>query len=280
MKPNHLSFRGLKPTLRYLTLSLAALIIGLPVLWAIFASLRPISDSIANGNVFIGSSISLESYAKVWELAPFGRYYLNSLMQVALIIICQLLTSSLAAFAFARWRFWGDKALFTIILVQMMIPFAALLVGNFQTVAALGLYDSIPGIALPFMGSAFGTFLLRQAFLEIPRDFTEAAELDGCRWDQILRHVYLPNAQAAIAAFVLSSFSWHWNDFLWPLIITQSETVRPITTGLARFTQLGEIGAQWSLLAAATLLVTAPLFILFIAFRKQFLEGYLNSGIK
>jgi sn-glycerol 3-phosphate transport system permease protein len=266
--------------LRYAVLGLAALIMGLPVFWAICASLRPTGDSWASGNVFFGSAISLESYAKVLELAPFGRYYINSFLQVALIIGGQLASASLAAFAFARWRFPGDRLLFTLILVQMMIPFAALLVGNFQTVGALGLYDTIPGIAVPFMGSAFGTFLLRQSFLEIPRDFVEAAELDGCRWDQVLRLVFLPNAQAAAASFVLSSFSWHWNDFLWPLIITQSETVRPITTGLARFTQMGEIGAQWSLLAAATLLVTAPLFVLFVAFRKQFLEGYLNSGIK
>ena len=267
-------------TLRYFVLGLLALVTVMPLAWAVLASLRPPTESFASGNVWFGSHLSLESFRTAFEIAPFGRYYLNTLMQVALILSMQFLTSSLAAFAFARWRFWGDKALFTIVLVQMMIPFAALLVGNFQTVSGLGLYDTILGIGLPFFGSAFGTFLLRQSFLEIPADFTDAAEIDGCRWDQVLRLVYLPNSTSALAAFALSSFSWHWNDFLWPLVVTQSESVRPITTGLARFTQMGEIGAQWSLLAAATLIVAFPLFLLFVLFRKQFLEGYLNSGIK
>lgn len=265
---------------RYALLSLAAAVAILPILWAVFASFRPLDEPFAAGNVFYGTRLSLESFKTAFAFAPFPRYYLNSLVQTGLIIACQLLTSSLAAFAFARWRFPGDRIIFTVILTQMMIPFAALLVGNYRTVSDLGLYDTIPGIALPFFGSAFGTFLLRQTFLEIPRDFSDAAEIDGCRWDQTLRFVYLPNSGAAVASFAISSLSFHWNDFLWPLIVTQSETVRPITTGLARFTQMGEIGAQWSLLAAATLIVAVPLFIVFIAFRKQFFEGYLNSGIK
>lgn len=265
---------------RYILLAFAAAAAALPLVWAVFASLRPLEEPFAAGNVFFGTRPSLDSFRTAFAFAPFPRYYLNTVLQTSLIIACQVFTSSLAAFAFARWRFFGDKILFTIIMTQMMIPFAALLVGNYRTVSELGLYDTIPGIALPFFGSAFGTFLLRQTFLEIPRDFSDAAEIDGCRWDQTLRFVYLPNAGAAVASFAISSLSFHWNDFLWPLIVTQSESVRPITTGLARFTQMGEIGAQWSLLAAATLIVAVPLFILFIAFRKQFFEGYLNSGIK
>jgi sn-glycerol 3-phosphate transport system permease protein len=108
----------------------------------------------------------------------------------------------------------------------------------------------------------------------------DAAEIDGCRWDQVLRYVYLPNASAAVAAFTVSSFSWRWNDFLWPLVITQSDRVRPITMGLVRFTQMGEIGAQWGLMAAATVLAILPLLILFISFRRQFMDGYLSSGLK
>lgn len=265
---------------RYTLLIVAAAVIASPLFWAVCAGFRPVNESFASGNVFFGSHLSLESYRKVLSLAPFGRYLLNSCVQVVMILVAQLLTSSLAAFAFARWRFRGRNLLFTIILVQMMIPFAALLVGNFRIVSALGLYDTIPGIAIPFFGSAFGTFLLRQNFLSLPMDFSDAAEIDGCRWDQILRYVYLPNSGGAVASFALSSISWHWNDFLWPLIITQSETVRPVTTGLARFTQMGEIGAQWSLLAAATLIVILPLLILFLILREHFFESYLSSGIK
>lgn len=186
----------------------------------------------------------------------------------------------LAAYAFAWHRFAGDRLLFTVILLQMMIPTAALLVPNFSTIRFLKLYDTIPGIALPFFGSAFATFLLRQTFLSLPRDLADAASIDGFRWDQELRHVYLATSRASLAAIVLSSLSYHWNDFLWPLVITRSDRARPLTAGLVRFTQMGEIGAQWGLLSAATMIVTLPLFIAFVIFQRQFVRGYISSGIK
>jgi sn-glycerol 3-phosphate transport system permease protein len=251
-----------------------------PTVWAFCASFRPPAEPFSAGNVFFGSSLSLDNYAKALALAPFAQYAWNTVLQVGAIVVVQLVSAGLAAFAFARYRFAGDRVLFLVILTQMMIPSAALLVPNFATIRALGLYDTILGVALPFFGSAFGTFLLRQSFLAIPRDLADAASIDGCRWDQELRHVFLPNARAAVAAFVLSSVSWHWNDLLWPLVITQSETARPLTAGLVRFTQMGEIGAQWGLLSAATMLVALPLLILFLVFHKAFVRGYLSSGLK
>lgn len=266
--------------LRFAALLLLSLAMVMPLVWAFLAALRPATEPFAAGNVFFGSYLSLENYSRAFELAPFGQYYLNTIAQVVAILAVQLVTSSLAAFAFARYRFPGDRVLFTVILLQMMIPTAALLVPNFSTIRVLGLYDTVLGIALPFFGSAFGTFLLRQSFVSLPRDLVDAAAIDGCRWDQELRFVFLPNARSSLAAFALSSLSFHWNDFLWPLVITQSDTVRPLTAGLVRFTQLGEIGAQWGLLSAATMIVTLPLFVLFLVFQKQFVRGYLSSGIK
>jgi len=266
--------------LRYLFLGLLAALMLTPLFWALAASLRPAEIPFASGNVFFAPALSLGNYAKALSLAPFGTYYANTILQVAAIIASQLLFSSLAAFALARYRFAGDRIIFTIILMQMMIPTAALLVPNFATIRLLGLYDSIPGIALPFFGSAFATFLLRQSFLSLPRDLGDAAAIDGCRWDQELFHIYLPTARAALASIVLSSLSFHWNDFLWPLVITQSDRARPLTAGLIRFTQMGEIGAQWGLLSAATMIVTLPLFVAFLVFQRQFVQGYLSSGIK
>ena len=265
---------------RFVVLAVLAALMVTPLVWSFCAALRPPTEPFAAGNVFFGSHLSLENYQKALDLAPFGQYYLNTIWQVAAILAFQMVSSSLAAFAFARYRFPGDKVLFTVILLQMMIPTAALLVPNFSTIRFLGLYDTIPGIALPFFGSAFGTFLLRQSFLSLPRDLVDAAAIDGCRWDQELRFVFLPNARSSLAAFVLSSLSWHWNDFLWPLVITQSDAVRPLTAGLVRFTQMGEIGAQWGTLSAATMVVTLPLFVVFVVFQKQFVRGYLSSGIK
>jgi sn-glycerol 3-phosphate transport system permease protein len=265
---------------RFLVLCALSALMLTPLAWALAASLRPPEIPFALGSVFFHSSLSTANYEKAFSLAPFARYYVNTILQVASIIGMQLLTASLAAFAFARYRFAGDRFLFTLILLQMMIPTAALLVPNFATIRFLRLYDTIPGIALPFFGSAFATFLLRQTFLTLPRDLADAATIDGCRWDQELRHVYLSTSKAALAAIVLSSLSYHWNDFLWPLVITQSDKARPLTAGLVRFTQMGEIGAQWGLLSAATMIVALPLVAAFVVFQKQFVRGYVSSGIK
>ena len=257
-----------------------ALLWMMPLIWSVVASLRPINEPFARGQVWFGSGLSLANYIRAFQIAPFGRYFINTVLMVTAILSVQLVTSSLAGFAFAFYRFPGDKILFTIILTQMMIPTVALLVPNFQTIRVLGLYDTIWAMAIPFWGSAFGTFLLRQTFLGIPRDYGDAARIDGCTWHMILRFVYLPMAVPSIIAFSISSVNWHWNNLLWPLIITQSDKTRPLTVGLARFTQLGEIGAQWGLLSAATLIVALPLFILFVIFQRRFMEGFMTSGLK
>jgi sn-glycerol 3-phosphate transport system permease protein len=273
-------FRFSPVYLLYAVMTILALLWLSPVVWSLVASLRPLNDPFYSGHIWFGKSLAVESYLKAFRLAPFGRYYVNTVMQVVLILGVQLVFSSLAAFAFARYRFRGDRVLFMLILTQMMIPTSALLVPNFQTIRWLGIYNTILAIAIPFWGSAFGTFLLRQAFLAVPSDLGDAAEIDGCSWYQMLFYMYLPSAMPSVTAFAISSISWHWNDFLWPLIVTQSDKVRPITAGLVRFTQLGEIGAQWALLSAATMIVTLPLLLMFLKFQKRFIEGYLHSGIK
>ncbi len=121
---------------------------------------------------------------------------------------------------------------------------------------------------------------MRQAFLDVPRDLVEAGIIDGCSWWQLILHVYLPSAVPSLVAFGLSSATWHWNEFIWPLVITNSDKSRSLTAGLVRFTQLGEIGAQWSLLSAATLMVIAPLFITFLIFQRRFIQIFLHSGLK
>ena len=197
-----------------------------------------------------------------------------------MILGVQLITVTVAAFAFTHYRFKGKRELFFFILLQMMIPTSALLAPNFNTISKLGLFDTILAIGIPYFGSAFGTFLLRQAFLEVPRDLVDAGTIDGCSWWQLLWHIYLPPSVPTLIAFGLSSVIWHWNEFLWPLIVTNSPSSRPLTTGLVRFTQLGEIGAQWSLLTAATLLVVGPLFIVFLIFQRRFIQSFVHSGLK
>ncbi len=250
------------------------------VVWAIVVSFRPEAEPLGRGDVWFGSRLTLENYEKAWSLAPFGRYYINTIAIVTIILAVQVVTITLAAFAFAHYRFPGQRLIFFFILLQLMIPTTALLAPNFATIRRLGLFDTWFAVAIPYFGSAFGMFLMRQAFLEVPRDLVDAGLIDGCSWWQLLRHVYLPPSIPSLIAFALSSVSWHWNEFLWPLVVTLTERSRPLTVGLARFTQLGEIGARWQLLMAATLLVAGPLFLAFLIFQRRFIQSFLHTGIK
>ncbi len=250
------------------------------ILWGIVVSFRPESEPLGRGDVWFGHTLTFANYLKAWSLAPFGVYYRNTIIIVGMILAVQLVTITLAGFAFAHYRFWGKKWIFFFLLLQLMIPAAALLVPNFSTIRHLGLYDTVLAVAIPYFGSAFGTFLMRQAFLEVPSDLVDAGIIDGCSWWQVLWHIYLPPAVPTLVAFALSSVTWHWNEFLWPLVVTLTNRSRPLTIGLVRFTQLGEIGARWPLLAAATITVIAPLFLAFLVFQRRFISSFLHSGLK
>jgi len=257
-----------------------ALLWSVPVIWAIIASFRPPNDPMSRGDVWFSNSLTFENYTRAWSLAPFGQYYINTIVVVLLILAVQLITIVLAGFTFANYEFFGKGWIFFFVLLQMMIPTSALLAPNFSTIRTLGIFDTRLAIAIPYFGSAFGTFLMRQAFMSVPRDLVDAGVIDGCSWWQLILNVYLPPSIPSLIAFGLSSATWHWNEFLWPLIITISDKSRPLTAGLVRFTQLGEIGAQWSLLTAATLMVAAPLFITFLIFQRRFIQSFVHSGLK
>ncbi|MCC6615785.1 MAG: carbohydrate ABC transporter permease [Anaerolineae bacterium] len=269
---------------------LLAIMWAVPIIWTIIVSFRPPSDPLGQNDVwFSKDGVTLESYQRAVDLAPFfphvedGRlsrsYYGNTLEYVLMTLAVQLVTVTLAAFAFVQYQFPGKRLLFYLILIQLMIPTAILLVPNFTIISQLGLYDTTLAIAIPYFGSAFGTFLMRQAFLEVPRELVESAEIDGARWYQLLWNIYLPPTRATLVAFGMVSVSFHWNSLLWPLVVTSDQS-RPLTMGLLRFTQLTDIGAQWSLIMAATLIIVAPLFILFLVFQRQFIQSFINSGFK
>jgi sn-glycerol 3-phosphate transport system permease protein len=288
-----------------ITIGLAALW-AVPIIWATIVSFRPPSDDLGRGDIWFSDRLTLESYQKATALAPFfpdfakegfpgHSYYVNTVEWVLLTLVVQVFTVTLAGFALAHFSFFGKRFLFYFILMQMMIPTAVLLVPNFVTIrefstATLGipralyykqfnLYDTPLAIAMPYFGSAFGTFLMRQAFLGVPRDLVDAGTVDGCRWYHLLWHVYLPPSWPSLTAFGLVSVSFHWNELLWPLVIT-SQKARPLTMGLLRFTQLTDIGAQWSLVMAATMIIVAPLLIAFLFFQRQFIRSFLYSGLK
>ncbi|MFZ5817744.1 MAG: carbohydrate ABC transporter permease [Bacillota bacterium] len=252
----------------------------LPLAWAVTTAFRPQTAPVGTGNLFWGGGLTLENFARAWSSAPFATYYMNTIIIVLGILGCQLVLITLGGFVFARMNFWGKDLLFILFLLQLMVPAEALIVPNFQTMFALKLVNTRVAIMLPYIASAFGTFLLRQTFKQVPRDLEEAAVIDGCTPLQTLWNVFIPVARPTLAAFALVSISYHWNNFFWPLIITNTNDKRPLTVGLALFTKALESGADWSLIAAGTMMVVTPLLVAFFLFQKQFINSFMRSGIK
>ena len=223
--------------------------------------------------------LTLSNFANAWEAAPFAQYFFNTTLLVAMVLAVQLVLTTLAAYAFARFAFPGRDLLFALVLVQLMVMPDVLIVENYRTMTLLGLKDTITGIGLPYMASAFGTFLLRQTFKGVPRELDEAARVEGCTPLQVLWKVYVPLARPTYLAYALVSVSYHWNNFLWPLIITNSVTSRPVTVGLQVFSATDQ-GIDWSIITAATLLTTAPLLLAFLLFQRQFVQSFMRAGIR
>ena len=248
----------------------------LPLLYAFWAAFHSGEYAI---RFELFAPLTLENFREALSQAPFLRYGFNTFMVVAFLLPLQLLVSTLAAYAFARFNFFGANVAFSLVLVQLMITPEILIVQNYGTLATLGMVDTIAGIGLPYIASAFCIFLLRQTFKSIPKELEDAAQLEGCGTMGILWRVYVPLAMPTYLAFSLVSVSHHWNNFLWPLIVTNSVETRPLTVGLGIF-GAPESGVDWSVISAATLMSVAPLLIAFLLFQRQFVQSFMQAGIK
>lgn len=252
-----------------------------PFAWMIVAAFRPGDAGAADMASLIPDYIpSLENFREAWASADFLRYYLNTAIICAGIMAVQIATMSLAAYAFARLKFPGKTFFFYAFLIQLMLVPIVLLVPNLTTIAQLGLYNTLAGVMAPYFATAFGTFMMRQAFRSIPIELEEAALMDGARWWHRIRHIYLPLAKPSLTAFSIISVTAHWNEFLWPLMVINSPDLRPLTVGLATFTRGAEGAQAWGVIAAGTFLVIAPLIIGFALFQRRFVNSFMMSGIK
>ena len=255
---------------------LLALVWILPLAYAVWTAFHP--GEYATRFVLL-APLTLDNFARAWAAAPFARYFLNTALLVTMILACQLVLATLAAYAFARFEFPAKKLLFALVLVQLMVMPDILLVENYKTMARLGVVDTLLAIGLPYFASAFAIFLLRQTFMGIPKELDDAARVVGASALQILWRVYVPLARPVYVAFALVSVSFHWNNFLWPLIITNSVSARPLTVGLQVFSSTDQ-GIDWSIITAATLLSAAPLLVAFLLFQRQFVQSFMRAGIK
>jgi sn-glycerol 3-phosphate transport system permease protein len=249
---------------------------ALPLAYAFWTAFHPAQFST---RFALSAPLTLQNFAKAWEAAPFARYFLNTTLLVTMILAAQLVLCTLAAYAFARFSFRGREIGFLLVLVQLMIMPDVLIVENYRTMSRLGVLDTLGAIGLPYMASAFGIFLLRQTFKTVPKELDEAARVEGASVLGVLWKVYVPLARPVYIAYALVSISYHWNNFLWPLIVTNSVSSRPLTVGLQVFSS-GDQGVDWSIITAATLMTSAPLLVGFLLFQRQFVQSFMRAGIR
>jgi len=248
----------------------------LPLAYALWAAFHP-SSYATRFDLF--APLTLDNFVAAWQAAPFPRYFLNTFLLVTMVLAAQLVLSTLAGYAFARFEFRGRDGVFMLVLLQLMIMPDVLLVENYRSMSLLGIRDTVFAVGLPYFASAFGIFLLRQTFKTVPRELEEAARVEGAGPLQVLWKVYVPLAKPVYVAYGLVSISHHWNNFLWPLIITNSVESRPLTVGLQIFASTDQ-GIDWSIITAATLLSAAPLLLAFLLFQRQFVQSFMRAGIR
>ncbi len=258
----------------------AAWVLGLlwllPLVYAVWTAFHPAEFATRFSWT---APLTFQNFINAWDAAPFPRYFLNTFLLVTSILIAQMVLSTMAAYAFARFEFKGSNIMFVLVLVQLMVMPDILIVENYNTMNLLGLRDTILAIGLPYFASAFGIFLLRQTFKTVPRELDEAATVEGASALQTLWKIYVPLAKPIYLAFGLVSVSTHWNNFLWPLIVTNSVESRPLTVGLQVFSSTDQ-GVDWSIITAATLMTSAPLLIAFLLFQRQFVQSFMRAGIR
>jgi multiple sugar transport system permease protein len=269
----------------HVLLILGAVVMVMPFVWMVSTSLKSPTEVFNYPPQWIPSIRIWDNYVNAWDAAPFGRYFINSIIVALAVTLGTLATSSLAAFAFARIRFPARNALFAIYLSSMMIPHQMTIIPSFLVLRDLG--DISPALGLdtyfsliaPFIAGAFGVFLLRQSFLTIPNELEDAATLDGCGKLGFLVRIVLPLSRPALATLALFTFMANWNSYLWPLIVTNSNEMRTVQIGLKYFVGQ-EGGSQWSLLMAAAVFVTLPVIVVFLLVQNQFVRGIAGTGIK
>jgi multiple sugar transport system permease protein len=269
--------RTLGQALTHAALLAAALLVSFPFLWMIGTSLKTLPETTQFPPTLWPRSPQWHNYADAWQAAPFGRYFLNSSLIAGLVTLGVMVTSLLAGYAFGTLRFPGREAVFALYLATMMIPFEVIMIPNYLIVARLGWLNRFEALVVPWTANVFSVFLLTQFFRGLPRDFFEAAVLDGCTHWQFLWRVAAPLAQPALATVAIFAFLGSWNSLLWPILVTKTEEMRTVEVGLSVFLQ--EEGTDYHLLMAASTLTLLPILALFLAGQKRFIEG-VSAGIK
>ena len=265
--------------LAYATMAVAVVLVGLPMYWMLLAAFKTNQEIFTNPPTWIPLTPTLDNFPAAWRQAPFGNFYINSLIYTIVSGSAKVLQAVLCGYAFAFLSFPRKNAVFLLLLMALMIPDEFTVLPNFLTLANVGWTNTYQGLLLPGFVSAFGTFLLRQHFLSLPREVLDAARVDGAGHLRTLWSVVLPMSRPVLATLVLLTVVQRWNDYLWPLIVTNSTEMRTLSVGIALLFQK-ETGTLWGVVMAGTLYVVLPVLILFLLVQRHIVEGIAAGAVK
>ncbi|WP_432542011.1 carbohydrate ABC transporter permease [Kineococcus sp. SYSU DK002] len=262
----------------HLVLGLGALAMAFPFLWQIVMSLSTNAEVQSVTPTFWPESLQWGNYATVFERLPFLQQFRTSVVITVVRVLAQILFCTLAGYAFARMRFRGRNLLLAAVLSILMVPSQVYLLSQYQIITDLGLLDSLGGLVLPGLFSAFGTFLMRTAFLGLPDELEEAARLDGANPWQVFWRVMLPLSRPTISVLAITSTLWSWNELLWPLVVSTYSERMPLSAGLA--TLISDRTTDYPVVMAASLMAMAPVLVLFVVLQRRVIDGLASSGLK
>lgn len=264
--------------LTYAILIAGAVFILLPFVWMILTSVKPGKEVLKMPPVWIPSKIQWQNYVKAFKAVPFFTYLKNSILVTVMITSCELITTILAAYAFAQLEFRGKNLLFLLLVATMMVPGEILTIPNFVTLARLGWINTYKAMVAPWATSVFSIFLLRQQFASIPQSYYKAARMDGCSDLRYLFTVMVPMSRPTVVSIALLKIINSWNSYLWPLISTNSREMRTLPVGLAYFST--EAGTDYNTLMAFSLMIIAPTIIVYLLTQKYIIQGVSKTGLK
>ncbi len=266
----------------YAGLLIGTVVVIFPFIWMLSTSLKNLKEVFVFPPQWIPKDPQWGNYAEVWKANNFLRYFLNSLIVSSILMVGQLLTSSLAAFAFARMNFRGKNFLFMMVLGTTMVPTEILLIPNYVIISRLHWINTYQALIVPSLGYALGIFMLRQHFMTFPKDLEDAATMDGCSRFRFFTRILMPNSKTALAVVAVFGFINSWNAYIWPLLVTQNEKMRTIQVALAAFKDAQSSGANtnWTLLMAASTIVLIPVMLIYLFCQRWIIEGHTTSGLK
>ena len=266
--------------LKNIFLAIMLILVVVPFFWMIMTSLQPDTAHVLAKPVRFPFPPAFSNYIKAWNAEPFDIYTVNSIIIAVSATILQIFTAILAAYAFSALHFRGKNILFLLVLAVLMMPTQVAIIPLYMTISKLGWLDSYKALIIPFAADAYGIFLIRQNFLAIPKDYAEAAKIEGAGHLRIAFQVYGRLSVPSLIAYGIMAFKWRWNDYFWVLIMTSSTAKRTLPVGIVMMKEVADGGTQWHILMAATLIVLAPMIVLYLALQKYFTNDYLKGGLK